>query len=328
MTGRPDQATLRAAIALACRAPSVHNSQPWTWRTTERTVQLFADRSRQLGQVDPRGRDLTMSCGAALHHLQVGLAASGWATRVHRVPDPRRVEHLASIEMAPMTPTDEDFTLAAAIMRRRSERRRLSPWPVPAQLLERLATAAQESGSLLAAATDPGVRSRLVIAAVEAAAQQNGSPGYRAELVEWSGRGRLADDGVPAANVPAGGVAEPLRAFAAGEAIDADPADAADGLVVVATTSDDRRSQLLAGEALSAVLLTGTALGLATCPLTQALEVEETRRMIRDELLGGSWTPQVLVRVGWLPVSLDPLPETPRRRLDEVLSTCSAEAGR
>ena len=332
MTSRPDQATLRAAISLACRAPSVHNSQPWQWRTTEHTVHLLADRSRRLGQTDPRGRDLAMSCGAALHHLQIALAAAGWATRVHRLPNPRHSDHLASVEMSPMTPTDEDLILAAAITHRRSERRRLSSRAVPNQLVQRLADAAQASGGLLAAAADPDVRARLVAAAVEAAARQNSAAGYRAELVEWSGRGRLSDDGVPAANVPARGVAErTLRAFAAGEAVEAEPAaDAggADELLLLATTSDDLRSQLLAGEALSAVLLTGTAMGLATCPLTQPLEVEETRRTIRDELLGGSWTPQALVRVGWLPTSIDPLPETPRRSLDEVLSPWPAEATR
>jgi nitroreductase len=332
MTSRPDQATVHAAIALACRAPSVHNSQPWLWRTTEHTVQLFADPSRRLGQTDPHGRDLVMSCGAALHHLQVAFAASGWATRVHRVPDPRHADHLASVETAPMNPTDADLKLTAAITSRRSERRRLSSWAVPSQVLQRLADAAQASGGLLAAATEPDVRNRLVAAAVEAAARQNGVAAYRTELIEWSGRGRLSDDGVPAANVPAPTLAErTLRAFATGEAAAADPgADVVSGdeLLVLATTSDDLRSQLLAGEALSAVLLTGTALGLATCPLTQPLEVEETRRMIRDELLGGTWTPQVLVRVGWLPLSLEPLPETPRRRLDDVLRSWSAEAVR
>jgi hypothetical protein len=332
MTSRPDLATKQAAIALACRAPSVHNSQPWQWRTTEHTIQLLADPSRRLGQVDPDGRDLVISCGTALHHLRIALAAAGWASWVHRLPDPRHPGHIASVDMAPMTPSDEDVKLAAAITRRRSERRLLSRWSVSTPFLDRLATAAQENGGLLADASEPGVRSRLLDAAVEAAARQNGSPAYRAELIEWSGRGRLADDGVPAGNVPAGPAANrALRAFPAAEVVEGDPAvdaDDADQLLVLATTSDDVRSQLLAGESLSAVLLTGTAMGLATCPITQPLEVETTRRMVRDELLGGCWIPQVLIRVGWLPASLDPLPETPRRRLDQVLSRWPAEAAR
>jgi hypothetical protein len=199
----------------------------------------------------------------------------------------------------------------------------LSSWEVPSQFLQTLAVAAQHSGSLLVPATDPLLRARLVSAAMEAAVRQNSDPSYQAELREWSGRGRLSDDGVPAANLPAGRAAErSLRSFRGGTAREADRgADgaSAEELLILGTTSDEVRSRLLAGEALSAVLLTATAAGLSTCPLTQAVEVEEVRRRIRDELLGGSWTPQVLVRVGWLPALLDPLPETPRRRIDEVL---------
>jgi nitroreductase len=325
MTSRPDEATLCAAVSLACRAPSVHNSQPWRWRVTGRTVDLYADRSRQLRSTDSDGRDLVLSCGAALHHLQVALAASGWLPRVRRLPDPRDPDHLATVEASDQVQDDRYVELAAAIPRRRAERRALSSWEVPAQHLESLAAAAQECGALLAAATDTEVRGRLVEAFVKAAARQNADPDYQAELSYWSGRGGFADDGVPAANTLE--IGQPadrtVRAFSAGEAVDGeldtDPESAGE-LLVLASTSDDLRSRLLAGEALSAVLLTATSTGLASCPLTQPLEVARTRRVICEDLLGGTWTPQVLLRVGWLPMSLGPLPETPRRRLEDVLS--------
>jgi hypothetical protein len=98
-------------------------------------------------------------------------------------------------------------------------------------------------------------------------------------------------------------------------------------LLVLASTSDDMRSQLLAGEALSATLLSATAMGLATCSLTQPLEVEHTRRLIHEELLGGTWTPQVLIRIGWLHDSLEHFRHTPRQRLDDVLTTSSPAGG-
>ena len=88
-------------------------------------------------------------------------------------------------------------------------------------------------------------------------------------------------------------------------------------LLVLGTASDDRLSQLKAGEALSAVLLHATDIGLAACPLSQPLEVESIYRAVRDDLLGGSLAPQVLVRVGWGPQ--EPLPPTPRRPLDDVI---------
>ena len=51
----------------------------------------------------------------------------------------------------------------------------------------------------------------------------------------------------------------------------------AGSLILLSTSSDDDLSRLRAGEAMSAVLLEATSAGLATCPLSQPLEVLETR---------------------------------------------------
>lgn len=76
-TAHPDRDTVRAALAMAVRAPSVHNTQPWLWRLGDRTVHLYADPSRHLPHADPGMRDLIVSCGAALHHLRVALRVFG-----------------------------------------------------------------------------------------------------------------------------------------------------------------------------------------------------------------------------------------------------------
>ena len=68
-----------AGVELACRAPSVHNTQPWAWRLRPDGVDLYADHQRRLSVADPVGRELTISCGAALHHFQVAARAMGWA---------------------------------------------------------------------------------------------------------------------------------------------------------------------------------------------------------------------------------------------------------
>ena len=72
-------------------------------------------------------------------------------------------------------------------------------------------------------------------------------------------------------------------------------------------------SRLRAGEATSLVLLTAAALGLASCPITEPLEIPETRAAVRAEYSAPTSYPQVLLRIGWAPVNADPLPSTPRR---------------
>ena len=85
-----------------------------------------------------------------------------------------------------------------------------------------------------------------------------------------------------------------------------------------APEADDDLARLRAGEATSLVLLSATAMGLATCPMTDPLEIPETRAAVRDDVFGTSGHPQMLMRVGWTAVDADPLPSTPRRPLPEV----------
>ena len=71
----------------------MHNTQPWLWRIGPGTVELHADWTRHLPATDPDRRDVLLSCGAALHHLQVALAARGTAAQVNRLPDPEDLAH-------------------------------------------------------------------------------------------------------------------------------------------------------------------------------------------------------------------------------------------
>ena len=68
---------LEAAARAAQHAPSVFNTQPWAWRITGDALELWADTSRRLDAIDRDGRLLLLSCGAALHHARVALAATG-----------------------------------------------------------------------------------------------------------------------------------------------------------------------------------------------------------------------------------------------------------
>jgi hypothetical protein len=324
LSTHPHRSTVRAAVALANRAPSVHNSQPWRWRVGPSTVHLFADPDRALPATDPEGRDLRLSCGAALHHLRVALAAAGLAARVHLLPDPAHPDHLASLQLHPQAPSDDDLALAAAIERRRSDRRVFSTWPVPAELRDDLRRAAGEQGAQLVVLDTEVQRSAVARLVERAAVEQALTPGVAQETAAWTGRSRVAGDGVPAAAAPPPGVpgVVPARHLGGGELAPAALGrDESDGtvLAVLATRADTPLDQLRAGQALSAVLLTATRHGLATDPVSQPLEVPLTRAGLRTACLGGQGEPQVLLRLGWAPPSAPPLPATGRRPVDETI---------
>jgi nitroreductase len=318
-----DRITARAVIALANRAPSVHNSQPWRWRIGPASIHLFADPARALPATDPEGRDLRLSCGAALHHLRTGLLAAGMATTVHRLPDPDQAEHLAAVEPRPGFPSPDDLALARAIETRRTDRRVFSTWPVPPQMLEVLTAAADRQGARLMVLERESHRYAVARLVECAAVEQALTPDLAGETAAWTGRSRGAREGVPAANVPArpeGTV--PVRHFADGEQQQSQlGSHESDGtvLALLSTAGDEPLDQLRAGEALSAVLLTATRFGLATDPISQPLEVPSTREELRSSLLGGTAAPHVLLRLGWAPISTTPVPQTGRRPLADTI---------
>ena len=315
-----DHRTVHSAVELATRAPSVHNSQPWRWRIADRSVHLYADRARRLPATDPDGRDWILSCGAALHHLRIALAASGIAASVRRIPNPSEPDHLAALQLHDRAPDACDIRLATAITARRTDRRRYGPWPVPEVFVEELMQRAAEQGALLETVTGPDARAFVIDSIRDAEQSQHHTLGYRVETALWSGQ-RAGDDGVPAANLLRHGstsATDLARRYSNGMVEQADTDRDHAQLMVLGSASDDTLSRLRVGEALSAVLLHATDLGLATCPLSQPLEVPAVRDALRDELLGGRMDPQLILRIGWAPRG-EVLPATPRRLLSEQI---------
>jgi nitroreductase len=308
-----------SAIELAARAPSIHNSQPWSCEVSRDVVHLHADPTHWLPATDADRRDLMLSCGAMLHHLQMSFAAVGLQPKVHRLPNPTVQDHLAAIELQRGEAEDDAIRVASAISTRRTDRRPYKSWQLPDGFVRELMGRAADQGAVLRLIRDPQQRAVLLDAIHQAATAQEETPGYETELAMWTGR-HGSDDGVPAASLlsSSSAHAEAERDFPEGDIRTRVGETDGASLVVLGTASDDRLSQLRAGEALSAVLLQATRMGLASCPLSQPLEVGSTRRLLRDEVLGGTLSPQLVLRLGF-PQPSPPLPATPRRPVSEII---------
>jgi hypothetical protein len=244
----------------------------------------------------------------------------GWQAKVSRLPDPDDPRHLATIELRLHIPDQADIALAAAIPRRRTDRRAYSSWPVPGGDIAQMAARAARSGVMLRQVDALNKMRAIVTQAVRDHATDDD---YMRELTAWSGRYGSAA-GVPARSTPPPDASAPIpgRVFAgAGLAQPSgiSPADDGGALLALGTEKDDRLARLRAGEATSLVLLTATAMGLACCPITEPLEIRDTREAVRADVFGDSGYPQMLLRVGWAPINADPLPATPRRRLSRVV---------
>lgn len=309
-------------VSLACLAPSVHNTQPWRWSYRDGGLTLFADTRRQLMYADGNRRDLVMSCGAALHELDVAARAAGWATSITRLPDPSDEACLAAITFAPYSTEADDVLLAGALPRRRTDRRKVSSWPVPAGRIDALLVLAARRG-VLASAIDGGMQQLLWGLLSAATHAQNGQVRYLDELLAWTSGG---DHGIPATSLltpqTAAEGGEPFTRFPAGSLADAaheETAPPAAAWLLLSTSSDDTLSWLRTGEALSAIWLSCTLADLSLVPYTQPVEVETTRAALQKDLLDGTSCPQVLLRIGWPVAVHDPVPPTVRRPVADVL---------
>jgi hypothetical protein len=311
--------TIRRIVELATRAPSVHNTQPWRWVAHGHVLELYADHWRGLPVADPTGRDLTVSCGAALHQASVASAALGWSPTVTRLPDPSDPDLLARVELTPAPPPADAADLLEAIDARCTDRRRFTSWPVPDERLARLAQVATQAGTRAVPLTDVSERFRADRIVLQATERYRSDQAMTTEQQAW--RDRSLVDGIPSTVVPrrTGSVA-PER-FADGDLDDRDEhaVEGSDGLVVIFDVQDDPAAWLRAGEGLSALWLAAMAGGLSVVPLSQVVEVPESRRAFQIEVLGGLAHPLILARIGWQAIGRSELVRTPRRAVDDVL---------
>lgn len=308
-------------VELACGAPSVHNTQPWLWRIDGMRIELYADFSRQLEVADPSGRNLVMSCGAALHHARVAAAALGYPAEVEYPTEPADPSHLATLQLTQRPRTPRAVEDLAALGQRSTDRRRFTSWPVPEQRLAQLAASVDVPGVQVVPLVDVTSRFRVELLVNRALDQQATDERYAEEHQRWIDRSQV--DGVPSAAVPdlSGHPHSQPSRFGPGEtSYEArDLVENTDGLMVICTDTDDQRSWLLAGEALSQMWLAATVDGLSVVPLSQVIELPSTRESLRLEVLGGLTRPQIITRIGWQEIGRSELPRTPRRPVEEVL---------
>jgi nitroreductase len=312
---------LTAAVTIAGLAPSIHNTQPWHWRMRTVGVDLWAERRRQLATSDPDGRLLTLSCGAALHHAQVALAAQGYQSIVLPFPDPAKPDHLARLCLAgPVPVTAAVMRLYHAIGLRSTDRRPGRPEPVDDNALLSVVLAVQSEGCFLHPLRPDQVVD-LAAAVGQAQEDQAADPRWRAEIGRWAGGTRSGGAGVPDANIPdrrpSTTVAQ--RDFGhPGTLPVGDGHDRAATYAILYGEVDEPVDWLNAGRALSHAWLAATDVGISVMPVSAAVEVPAARLSLHGMLPCPGY-PYLVLRLSEADVHRAPLP-TPRLSTRQVVS--------
>ncbi|MGV0836092.1 Acg family FMN-binding oxidoreductase [Mycolicibacterium thermoresistibile] len=330
---------VQRAVQLACRAPSLHNSQPWRWVVDREGLHLHLARGRILPAADRSGREAIISCGAVLDHLRVAMAAAGWESHTERFPDPGDPDHLASVRFRRRDDdpvTDDSVTevlrrRADAILLRRTDRLPLAAPRDPAGFRQLAAGALADIADTsdiadTAAAVQLDViaeedRPRLAEASQLTESRRADDSSYHIELGWWTA-GYDLSEGIPPGSLAADTDRERVdvgRAFPVGHGERHFQQDRDHSMIVALSTAEDTpQAALGCGEALSAVLLEATLIGLGSCPLTHITEVPDSRQIVA-ELIDRTAVPQVLIRIGRVPPLRESPAPTPRRSLEDVL---------
>ncbi len=324
--GSPEEIS-RFVVEAAVYAPSVHNTQPWWFSTGDREISVHADVERRLPVADPDGREMMISCGAALFTARVALRYLGFVPKAHVLPDPDLPNLVARIRYDgdQVAPVDYESALFAEIPRRRTHRGGFDPEPLPSGIISALRDEADKEKSGLRIMADESERGALS-AVVEAGDYALRLDAARIrEQTRWAlPPGSARRDGVPATAYPARPdrtePSFPSRDFAHGHGWGLPPAGAdavptSAGVVSVLTTSADLPHDWInAGQALQRVLLLASSCGVAAALHSQPLEIINLRDFITTVLCKGAY-PQMVIRVG----TTGQASASVRRLVDEVL---------
>lgn len=322
-TSALDSSVIDDAVTSACRAPSLHNSQPWQWVYRDGQLRLFLDSSRIM-DADHSAREALIGCGAALDHLRTAMAAAGWQAVIERSPDSDRPQYLATIDFEPVSfVTARDRLMADAIWTRRTDR---LPFGAPTnwRSISSIWVSGAGNPSVHVETVPDGMVAKLEDAAQLAESLRLYDGAYHAELDWWTAPFENTE-GIPHSSLVSASESDRVgieRVFPviSGTERRTEITEDHAAIMLLSTEGDSRADALAAGEALSATLLSCTVAGLATCTVTHLTELPATREVIRS-LMNHDAVPQVLVRVGLVPVAERTPKPTPRRPLPQVLRT-------
>jgi Putative TM nitroreductase len=338
----PKTEQLKFLLKYAILAPSSHNTQPWLFKiVNDNIIELYADRTRALAVVDPDDRELIISCGAALSHLQIAIRHFGYAYRVKLFLEPNNKDLLAQVTIGEgkKEPIKEENSLFEAITKRRTNRLQFEDRELSALLIPKLQSIVTEQGQLgggeeirrrrirtwLYIAKEEDKKNSLADLIAEGDRIQMSDKRLRRELASWIHSNRShSKDGMPGYAFGYNDIISymgpfVIRTFDTGKGQAAKDRQLAVGspvLAVLGTESDEPMDWLQAGMALSKMLLLARSENVWSSFLDQPIEVPELRFKVQQLLKEEKGFPQIILRMGYYGQNIKP---TPRRQVDEVL---------
>lgn len=305
---------LNFLLNYAILAPSSHNTQPWRFNVSGDEIRLFADRTKWLTVADADQRELHISLGCALENLLVAAEHFGYSYDVTYLPGNDSL--VAVVKLTPGGKLTRDPRLFDAITARHTNRLPYEDRAVSKSALQTLQNQTIEEGIGLYTTSDVNTRTKFSDLVVSADQIQYADTNYKSELGHWLGQGLMGPTGAQA--IIAQLTVLFLDVGTDQTKKDAELVNSTPVLGFISSKENDRISQVKAGQAFERVWLMATALGIRVHPMSQALELPETKAKLAGLMSTGSGYPhpQQTFRLGYAEAAGE---HTPRRPIADVI---------
>ncbi len=306
----------RFLVRYAVLAPSSHNTQPWKFRVSENTTDVFMDESRWLRVADDDQRELHISIGCAIENLLVAAERFGLAHKVDYFPDPSNPMHAAKIEFTTdgVASSIRPDSLFPMIVVRHTHHGEYESRPIPAEVLTSLQSLCTESGITLYLTPDEQIKRKVDALVVQADALEFADPEFRRELAYWIGQGVFGTSWLMS---KIGKLAVTYVNMGSSTAKkDSTVLMSSPVLGLISTAKNDRISQVKAGQVYQRLSLLAASHGIWCQPMSQILQVEDVRAEVVELQPDSTLFPQHPFRMGYAEPERH---RTPRREMGDVI---------
>jgi nitroreductase len=311
---------VRAAILAA----SPHNTQPWLFKVTNSSIELYIDTKRNVGALDPFLREEHIGMGCALENLMLAAAAHGYQAtatllpgKLGPIPAESKPELLARVDL--VSGKHEETDLYDAIPRRHTNRSAYNPQkPIPPQFVDTLSRLASEEPDVkLFLFTAEADRKKIVEISSAANAEIYSDPDVergsdRWIRINWSEVQKFRDGlSIDAFGLPpiATGVAKMMPLWLLKRVASRSEANGYSDLMLTAPLIGiiavhdryDREHCLRAGRIWQRAHLLATARGLAGRPCNESVEMIDHEKALGKPALRASLLGEVLGDATWQP---------------------------
>lgn len=326
-------------VRSAILAANPHDIQPWLFSVASSSIDVYADASRNLGTVDPFGREMHIGLGCALENLVLAAEAGGFVSSLRLMPDASDPTHIATIDISPGNKSTSD--LYNAIPLRHTNRGPYEKRVVPNETLDALKSLNHDADiDVLWFSSDDERKSAgdLIITSTEAfiADKEMSSDSSKWMRQDWQDIQRHKDgitldaQGLSSLMLLAGKILpaqsqEESDKYWLQSTKDVHVATAGAFGLIVAKDGRDSVQRLNGGRLWQRMHLWASAGGVGMHPLNQTIECAERESVLGSEpkitnklkeLTGPDWQPLMMFRLGYPTMNAM---ASPRRPAEEVL---------